>query len=303
MITTQLIPLIIIGVIFLILMFAIVEISNHSLNGIKSKKVGQGQHGTARFANKKEIKNAYKKVEFDVANWRKGVNLPTLQGIVLGTEKGVTDNKPTALVDDTDVHTLMIGASGVGKTTCFIYPNIEYCCAAGMSLVTTDSKGDLYRNTATIAQKYYGYKIAVIDLRNPTRSDGYNMLYLVNKYMNLYLQTEKLSYKAKAEKYAKITAKTIVSSGIDTASMGQNAFFYEAAEGLITSIILVVSEFCGNGKRHIISVLKLLQELLAPTEIKAKANCICLLKNCRWNTRRGGSRVRRLAVRARLCQA
>jgi type IV secretion system protein VirD4 len=262
----------------MIFIFVIIEISNHSLNGIRNKKVGNGQHGTARFANRKEIKTAYKQVEFDVANWRKGVNLPTLQGIVLGTEKGIADDKPTALVDDTDVHTLMIGASGVGKTTCFIYPNIEYCCAAGLSYITTDSKGDLYRNTAEIAKKYYGYNIAVIDLRNPTRSDSYNMLFLVNKYMDLYLQTDKLSHRAKAEKYAKITAKTIVSAGIDIASMGQNSFFYEAAEGLITSIILIVSEFCNNEQRHIISVLKLLQELLAPTEIKGKSELHLLIE-------------------------
>ena len=146
----------------------------------------------------------------------------------------------------------MIGASGVGKTANFLYPNIEYCCAAGMSFVTTDSKGDLYRNTATIAEKYYGYKISVIDLRNPTRSSGYNMLYLVNKYFDLYKSEGKLEYKAKAKKFAKITAKTIISADGDVSSMGQNAFFYESAEGLLASVILLVTEFCPPEKRHII---------------------------------------------------
>lgn len=107
-----------------------------------------------------------------------------------------------------------------------------------MSFVTTDSKGDLYRNTATIAEKYYGYKISVIVLRNPTRSSGYNMLYLVNKYMDLYKSTNKMEHKAKAEKYAKITAKTIISVGGNNSNMGQNALFYESAEGLLTSVIL-----------------------------------------------------------------
>ncbi len=55
-----------------------------------------------------------------------------------------------------------------------------------MSFLTTDTKGDLYRNYAGIAKKYYGYQTAVIDLRNPTRSDGDNMLHLVNKYMDEY---------------------------------------------------------------------------------------------------------------------
>mgnify|MGYP007103143414 CR=1 FL=1 len=33
--------------------------------------------------------------------------------------------------------------------------------------ITTDTKGDLYRNYGGIAHDYYGYNISVIDLRNP----------------------------------------------------------------------------------------------------------------------------------------
>lgn len=47
----------------------------------------------------------------------------------------------TALVDTDDVHTLMIGSAGVGKTAYFLYPNIEYACASGMSFLATDTKG------------------------------------------------------------------------------------------------------------------------------------------------------------------
>ena len=138
-----------------------------------------------------------------------------------------------ALVDDDDIHCLMIGAAGVGKTANFLYPNLEYACACGMSFITTDTKGDLSRNYAGIAKDYYGYHVVVIDLRNPTRSDGNNLLHLVNRYMDLYLENpDHLAYKVRAEKYAKITAKTIINSGgFDTASAGQNAFFYDAAEG------------------------------------------------------------------------
>ena len=50
--------------------------------------------------------------------------------------------------------------------------------------------------------------------------------------------------------------------------MGQNAFFYESAEGLLTSVILLVAEFCPPEKRHIISVFKLIQDLLAPSGVK-----------------------------------
>ena len=224
----------------------------YTLNGIKSKTVGDGQHGTARFATKKEIEETYVEVAYEPEKWRKGENLPTAQGLVLGSIERA--GKLYALVDTGDVHCLMIGAAGVGKTAHFLYPNIEYACACGMSFLTTDTKGDLYRNYAGIAKKYYGYHTAVIDLRNPTRSDGDNMLHLVNKYMDEYLADHNnLSAKAKAEKYAKITAKTIISSGgADSASYGQNAFFYDAAEGVLTAVILLIAEFCPKEKRHII---------------------------------------------------
>ena len=206
--STQILTLCLFGAAFLVIGFIVAIGSTYSLKGIPNKPVGNGQHGTARFATPREISNTYKQIPYTPELWRKGQQLPTVDGLIVGCNEGV--GGMTALVDDADIHTLMIGASGVGKTANFLYPNIEYCCAAGMSFVTTDSKGDLYRNTATIAEKYYGYKISVIDLRNPTRSSGYNMLYLVNKYMDLYKKEDKLEFKAKAEKFAKITAKTIL---------------------------------------------------------------------------------------------
>jgi len=81
---------------------------------------------------------------------------------------------------------------------------------------------------------------------------------------------DKLVYKAKAEKYAKIIAKTIIMSGGDSASYGQNAYFYDSAEGLLTATILLVAEFCKPDERHIVSVYKIIQELLAPSNKKGK---------------------------------
>lgn len=266
---SQIMLLVIGGGIFLVIAIVIAIGDNGSLKSFKMKPVGDGQHGTARFATPKEISATYKHIPYQPQLWRQGEALPDAQGLIVGcVERG---GKMNALLDDHDIHTLMIGASGVGKTANFLYPNIEYCCAAGMSFITTDSKGDLYRNTDTIAEKYYGYKIAVIDLRNPTRSSGYNMLYLVNKYMDMYKNSGVLEYKAKAEKFAKITSKTIISADGDSSSMGQNAFFYESAEGLLTSVIMLIAEFCPAEKRHIISVFKMIQDLLAPSGTKGKS--------------------------------
>ena len=89
----------------------------YSLNGIKSKTVGDGQHGTARWATRKEIKQTYKHIPFTPKRWREQAKsgiIPTVayavkrkkkkgkaveeqalpQGIIVGCE-----GNTTALVD------------------------------------------------------------------------------------------------------------------------------------------------------------------------------------------------------------
>ena len=267
----QMILIGILVVIFVVFAVLVNLLDNKSLNGIKAKKIGDGQHGTARWATKSEIKQTFIPLPFEPEKWRKGVALPTVQGTVVGCRG--SGKKTVALVDTGDVHTLMVGAAGVEKTAYFLYPNIELACASGMSFVSTDTKGDIARNYGTIASKHYGYNVSVLDLRNPTRSDENNILHLVNKYMDEYLADKSnLSAKAKAEKYAKITAKTIINiGGGDSSSYGQNAFFYDAAEGLLASVILLLAEFGDKNERLIVSVFKLIQDLLAKYQPAPKA--------------------------------
>ena len=246
-----------------------------SLDSIKSKTVGDGQHGTARWATPGEIKKTFRSVPFQTALWRKGERLPGTQGLVLGCtgKKG----QLTALVDSDDIHCLMIGASGVGKTAFFLYPNLEYACASGMSFFASDTKGDLARNYGAIARDCYGYQVAVVDLRNPTRSDGYNLLTLINHYMDACRRDPAdLAARAKAEKYAKILSKTVINP--DEENFAQNQYFYDAAEGVLTAVILLLAEYLPpreidgvlRERRHIVSVFKLVQELLAPSILPDK---------------------------------
>ena len=293
----------------------------YSLNNIKSKTVGDGQHGTARWATPKEIRGTYHVVPFRPRRWRKGIDLPQEQGVILGSMGGAKKKRPDrtarlpdkvleklrrpaaprrepkqekkksrvkdfieeqqdirALVDSDDIHCLMIGASGVGKTAYFLYPNLEYACACGMSFLALDTKGDLARNYGKIASDCYKFKVSVIDLRNPTRSDGFSFLTLVNHYMDKARKNPNdLASKAKAEKYAKILAKTIINPEGDASQYGENAFFYDSAEGLLTAIVLLLAEFMPPRegepeKRHIVSAFKLVQDLLAPPKNSRNKN-------------------------------
>ena len=42
----------------------------YTLNGIKNRTVGDGQHGTARWSTKKEIHKTYEYVKFTPKKWR-----------------------------------------------------------------------------------------------------------------------------------------------------------------------------------------------------------------------------------------
>ena len=114
-------PLIAVGVVIVLFIVLLsVLTNNYSLNGIKSKTVGDGQHGTARWATTQEVKRRSQTCRLTLHAWRAGKNLPEVQGLILGsTQRG---KQLDALVDRDDVHCLMIGASGVGKTAFFCIP-------------------------------------------------------------------------------------------------------------------------------------------------------------------------------------
>lgn len=236
-----------------------------SLNGIKSKTVGDGQHGTARFATNSEIRSYYKHVPFEPDRWREqarnGTPPELPQGWVVGANFRFL-KPPLAQIETDDVHIYQEAAAGWYKTTGWLIPAFEYAMAAGQSVFCMDTKGELARLYGNIAAKDYHANVVVLDLRNPLRSHSDNLLHLVNKYMDLYHQHDVLAHRAKAERYAKVLAKTIISPS-SKHDYGSNAFFYDAAEGLLAAVILVIAEYARPEERHILSVAHLVQELMS----------------------------------------
>ena len=66
--------------------------------------------------------------------------------------------------------TVVIGGSGAGKTTRYVYPNI---LQANTSLIVTDPKGEIIRNTGKFLEMQ-GYDIKILDLIDMGRSHLYN---------------------------------------------------------------------------------------------------------------------------------
>ena len=81
-ILTQILPLILLGGVMLLLAAALLHFSNNAaLDHIKSKTVGDGQHGTARWATAKEIKQTYRHIPFRPKEWRLGKGRPKVHGL------------------------------------------------------------------------------------------------------------------------------------------------------------------------------------------------------------------------------
>ena len=94
------------------------------------------------------------------------------------------------------------------------------------------------------------------------KSDSYNYMQLINLYIDMWRDDPKrVDYHSRAERYAKALANSIVhTKGFDGG--GQNSYFYDSSEGLITSIILLVAQYCKSEERHIVSVFKILLEFV-----------------------------------------
>lgn len=78
-------------------------------------------------------------------------------------------------VDGSDAHTLLVGATGSKKSRLVVMPAVRTIAAAGEGMVICDPKGEIYRRTAGYL-KQMGYQIYAINLREPQKGDGWNLL-------------------------------------------------------------------------------------------------------------------------------
>ena len=80
-------------------------------------------------------------------------------------------------VDDGEAHSIIIGATGSGKTWFIVKPLVNILAKKGESMIITDPKGEIYEARANFLRDK-GYKIIVLNFRNPQSGDSWNPLVL-----------------------------------------------------------------------------------------------------------------------------
>lgn len=128
----------------------------------------ENKGGYSRWAKEKEIKQDLKplNVQDPVYN---------AAGFPL-----INDGK-TMYVDDGESHNLVIGSTGTGKTQCIIHPLVKILAKRGESMIVTDPKGEIYRESAGLL-KQRGYKIVILNFREPQKGNTWNPLALPYSY-------------------------------------------------------------------------------------------------------------------------
>lgn len=134
---------------------------------------GNGQYGNARFLNTEEKRMSYINYKYSRDPNSKMPLLTEKGGLVVDFES----NKQNEIYYyiPKDYHSLTVATTGSGKTRSLLLPTMMLQMLSGISLVTTDVKGELWCYTNEFASKH-GYKVNVLDFRNPELSMHYNFL-------------------------------------------------------------------------------------------------------------------------------
>lgn len=115
------------------------------------------------FASEEAITGMCRKVNYSAENWSGGSGI------------NVISNGQVSYIHDTEASTMVVGATGSGKTRRVLLPYTYSCIKEGSSLIINDPKGEIYTHMYDILCKEE-YKIIVLDYRNPLRGDRYNPL-------------------------------------------------------------------------------------------------------------------------------
>ena len=174
------------------------------------------ENGYSRWAKDKEIMTAK-----DV------IRIPFVDTKAPSGGVPVVYDKDSAYVDDSNMHSLVIGATGSGKTAGIINPTMKMLMKGRESMVITDPKGEIYEDNYKLL-KDLGYQIIVLNFREPQKGSCWNPYDLPYRF-------QKEGNFDKANELLNDLSTNIVVDG-----QGQDPFWQNAAADYLTGLGLAL---------------------------------------------------------------
>ena len=215
----------------------------------RQKLKNNNEHGSARWATKKEIDKKFRKEE--VSNIKES-----------GFPVYYSKNNKYVWFDNETPHWIYLGSTGSGKSVTAVIPECSFIATAKVkkSVFITDPKGEIFSTTSKMFQDE-GYNILTLDFRNPSLSNHLNILEPIIREYEEYSYNDKLSINEsdikKKMKYQNIAIEHLAQSNqlIESISKiimedktAKEAFWNNSASDLLYGIIALFLEEYADGK-------------------------------------------------------
>ncbi len=215
----------------------------------RQKLKNNNEHGSARWATKKEIDKKFRKEE--VSNINES-----------GFPVYYSKNNKYVWFDNETPHWIYLGSTGSGKSVTAVIPECSFIATAKVkkSVFITDPKGEIFSTTSKMFQDE-GYNILTLDFRNPSLSNHLNILEPIIREYEEYSYNDKLSINEsdikKKMEYQNIAIEHLAQSNqlIESISKiimedktAKEAFWNNSASDLLYGIIALFLEEYADGK-------------------------------------------------------
>ena len=230
-------------------LYALMKVTNKK----KFHRKGE-EHGSARWANQKEIKSLLDKPPNDKKAKIKMSDIPKLRaakkkhGYIIDNNIILTNDVKMSLntrQTRKNLNVMVIGGSGSGKSRFYVKPNLMQ---ANTSYVCTDPKGELLRSTGKML-KHYGYKIKVFNLIDMAHSNNYNPFNYIYDTDGNYSATAVI-------KMVNVLMKNTSKEGGD----GGDQFWTDSTKALLAALCFYLVECESKEMQNFSEVMKLLKK-------------------------------------------
>ncbi len=202
------------------------------------------------FTREKGVGLTTEKKEDGYSRWAKDIDIIKSEKVVKVPYTGdkadaggvpLIYGKDGIYVDNSEYHTLVLGATGSGKTQAIVNPTVKLLAKHRESMIISDPKGEIYEKNSGLLRQL-GYDIIILNFRDPQKGNCWNPFHLPYKF-------QKEGNFDKANELLNDLATNIVVDG-----KGQDPFWQDSAASYLTGLSLALFEDADESEININSI-------------------------------------------------